>query len=146
MDKRLTSLCPLVDSYAIAQGEIDGAFRYMDQSLVMAYELGNEVNLYGNYRPSNYDVNAYASQMRDWIPRLRARSSTNSRWQFPSFAGPSQWFRSDMNVARLVSMGVPQSITGIEYLSVHGYPRDVCSSKCRALGLFWASRRSLRPV
>lgn len=103
----------------------------MDQSLVMAYELGNEVNLYGGYRPSDYDAYDYASQMESWIPRLRARSSVDSSFQFPSFAGPPQWFRADMTIDNLVDMGVPQSINGIEYMCVHGYPYNICSGLSR---------------
>ncbi|KAM5363816.1 hypothetical protein ACJZ2D_011850 [Fusarium nematophilum] len=114
------------DSYTLAEKEIDGAFKYLDQDLVMAYELGNEVNLYGPYRPANYDVHAYARDMRDWIPRLRARSPFDSKFQFPSFAGP-ELFREDMTIANLVRLGVPQSIPGIEYFAIHGYPWNICS-------------------
>lgn len=94
----------------------------------MAYELGNEVNLYGTlFRPAGYDAKAYAAQMHDWLPRLYARSPRNVKFQFPSFAGPPQDFNSDLTIAELVKLGVPQSIPGIEYMSVHGYPYNICS-------------------
>ncbi|PIG85404.1 hypothetical protein AARAC_002843 [Aspergillus arachidicola] len=116
------------NSYSLAQAEIDGAFKYIDQSLVMAYELGNEVNLYGDFRPADYDVHDYARQMREWIPRLRARSSAASSFQCPSFAGP-ELFKPDMSISELVRLGVPQSIPGIEYFSVHGYPWNICTEE-----------------
>ncbi|KJK61048.1 hypothetical protein P875_00042697 [Aspergillus parasiticus SU-1] len=116
------------NSYSLAQAEIDGAFKYIDQSLVIAYELGNEVNLYGDFRPPDYDVHDYARQMRQWIPRLRARSSAASSFQFPSFAGP-ELFKPDMSISELVRLGVPQSIPGIEYFSVHGYPWNICTDE-----------------
>ncbi|KAH7371264.1 glycoside hydrolase superfamily [Pyrenochaeta sp. MPI-SDFR-AT-0127] len=116
------------NTYSIAQAEVDGALKYLDQSVVMAYELGNEVNLYGPFRPSGYNAKAYASQMRDWLPRLRERSTSHVRFQFPSFAGPPQDFNSDLTIAELVKLGVPQSIPGIEYYSVHGYPYNICSA------------------
>lgn len=101
----------------------------MDQSRVMAYELGNEVNLYGSFRPSGYDVDDYGAQMREWLPSLQAQSSVDAQFQFPSFAGPPQWFQADLRVSVLVDRGVPQSIPSIEYISVHGYPYNICSGK-----------------
>ncbi|EXK26201.1 hypothetical protein FOMG_17171 [Fusarium oxysporum f. sp. melonis 26406] len=98
----------------------------MDQSLVLAYELGNEANLYGDHRPPNYGIQDYAEDMCSWIPRLAARSSSPSKFQFPSFAGP-EIFKKDMTIAKLVKMGVPQSIPAIEYFSLHGYPWNICS-------------------
>lgn len=111
----------------LAQAEIGAAFKYLDQSLVMAYELGNEPNLYGDYRPPTYDVNIYADDMREWIPSLRALSppGVEPKFQFPSFAGP-QLFKPGMTIANLVEIGVPQSV-GIDYFSIHGYPYDICS-------------------
>lgn len=93
----------------------------------MAYELGNEPNLYGENRPPSYGVDDYARDMREWIPSLRnvSTSSVDPKFQFPSFAGP-QLFKPGMTIANLVEMGVPQSI-GIDYFSVHGYPYDICS-------------------
>lgn len=121
----LLALSP--DSLELAEGEIRAAFENLDQSLVMAYELGNEVNLYGNYRPADYDVNVYARDMREWIPALAASGAKyDPKFQFPSFAGP-QLFRPDMTIANLVKMGVPQSLPQIEYLAIHGYPWDICS-------------------
>ncbi|KAG8158323.1 hypothetical protein KVR01_012084 [Diaporthe batatas] len=120
------------DSLELAEAEIGAAFEYLDQSLVMAYELGNEPNLYGDYRPPTYGVNEYAADMRQWIPSLRALSppGVHPRFQFPSFAGP-QLFKPDMTIANLVGLGVPQSI-GIDYFSVHGYPYDICTPESAA--------------
>ncbi|KAH6691291.1 glycoside hydrolase superfamily [Plectosphaerella plurivora] len=121
------------DSLELAEGEIRAAFGNLDQSLVMAYELGNEVNLYGNYRPSDYDVNVYARDMQEWIPALAASGAEHDpKFQFPYFAGP-QLFRPDMTIANLVKMGVPQSLPQIECLAIHGYPWDICSPQSAAL-------------
>ena len=133
------------DSYSLAQAEIDGAFKYIDQSLVMAYELGNEVNLYGDFRPADYDVNDYACQMREWIPRLRARSSATSSFQFPSFAGP-ELFKPDMSISELVRLDVPQSIPGIEYFSVHGYPWNICTGMAFPMYLYLSNVSSFLPL
>jgi hypothetical protein len=104
----------------------------MDQSLVMAYELGNEVNLYGSYRPSGYDVEDYARDMREWIPSLRRlKPSANAKFQSPSFAGP-ELVRNGLSIERLVQLGMPQALPEIEYFSLHGYPYDICSGRsCR---------------
>lgn len=99
----------------------------MNQSLVMAYELGNEPNLYGGYRPAGYNVDAYARDMRQWIPSLRnLNPSANARFQSPSFAGPNLVI-GGMSIARLVQLRMPQSLPEIEYFSIHGYPYDICT-------------------
>lgn len=115
---------------------MNAALQYMDQSLIMAYELGNEVNLYGSeFRSADYDVDAYADQMEEWLPNLQSLSSEEVQFQFPSFAGPPDQFREDMRISVLVDMGVPQSIDGIQYYAVHGYPYSICTGKA-----FWPSR------
>jgi hypothetical protein len=113
----------------------------MDQSLVMAYELGNEVNLYGPYRPPSYDVEAYARDMREWIPSLRRlKPSANAKFQSPSFAGP-ELVRNGLSIERLVQLGVPQALPEIEYFSVHGYPYDICSGESHTAGWLHPSLR-----
>ncbi|KAI9170626.1 Beta-glucuronidase [Paramyrothecium foliicola] len=119
------------DSYELAQAEVDSALKYLDQSLVMAYELGNEVNLYGPYRPPGFDVHDYSEDMREWIPRLDSRSPLDLKFQFPSFAGP-ELFNPGMTIANLVSLGVPQFLPEIEYFAVHGYPWNICNKESAA--------------
>ncbi|KAM0563069.1 hypothetical protein ACHAPJ_001915 [Fusarium lateritium] len=117
----------------LAKDEIRAAFENLDQRLVMAYELGNEVNLYGDHRPKDYDVNDYARDMKEWIPALAAVGPQyDAKFQFGSFAGP-QLFKPDMTIQNLVRMGVPQSIPQVEYFAVHGYPWDICSPESAAL-------------
>lgn len=116
------------DSYSKAEAEVDAALEHLDQRLVMAYELGNEVNLYGKtYRPAGFNAKAYAGQMQEWLPQLHALSPENVKFQFPSFAGPPQDFDSDLTIAELVKLGLPHSLPGVEYLSLHGYPYNICS-------------------
>ncbi|KAM0209044.1 hypothetical protein ACHAQD_011358 [Fusarium lateritium] len=116
----------------IAKDEILGAFEILDQRNVMAYELGNEVNLFGDHRPKDYDVHDYAKDMKEWIPQLAAAGPKyDPKFQFGSFAGP-QLFKPDMTIRNLVSMGVPQSIPQVEYIAVHGYPWDICSPQSAA--------------
>jgi len=121
------TLLYLEDNYNTAQAQVDAALKYMNQSLVMAYELGNEANLYGSFRPKNYNAVAYANQMGNWVVRLKARSSRDMRFQFPSFAGPPQHFKSDMTIANLARLDLSKMIPGIEFMSVHGYPYNICS-------------------
>lgn len=109
----------------------------MNQSLILAYELGNEANLYGSYRPSSYDVQAYARDMREWIPSLRRQKpSANAKFQSPSFAGPDLATKG-MSIARLVELGMPQALPEIEYFSLHGYPYDICTRTSHARALFF---------
>lgn len=121
----------------------------MDQSLVMAYELGNEPNLYGSHREPNYNVHNYAEDMQDWLPRLRSRSQDDMKFQFPSFAGP-ELFKPDMTIANLVNLGVPQSIPDIEYFSIHGYPWNICNGLSNSTRLvasaMWLTRLLQRKV
>ncbi|KAK4041439.1 glycoside hydrolase superfamily [Parachaetomium inaequale] len=116
------------NSLALAQQEIRAAYDHMDQSLIIAYELGNEANLYGPYRPTNYGVDDYAHDMREWIPSLRCQlPSANAKFQSPSFAGP-ELVINGMSIARLVELGVPQALPEVEYFSIHGYPYNICSA------------------
>jgi hypothetical protein len=81
-------------------------------------------------------VNAYARDMREWIPSLRRQNpAANAKFQFPSFAGPDLVIKG-MSIARLVELGVPQSLPEIEYFSVHGYPYDICTRRSHNGGLF----------
>lgn len=126
---RTTDPYSRADSLDLARAEIRGAFENLDQSLIMAYELGNEVNLYDSYRPDDYDVEDYAADMREWIPELASQApGSEPKFQFPSFAGP-ELFKEDMTIANLVEMGVPQSIPEIEYFAVHGYPWNICNGR-----------------
>lgn len=102
----------------------------MDQSLVMAYELGNEPNYYSPvFRPTDWNASDYGSEMDSWIPRLQKRSATDSEWMFGAFAGPPNLFDDALNIANMVGLNIPQSISGVKYFSTHGYPYDICSSE-----------------
>ncbi|EXJ59619.1 hypothetical protein A1O7_03765 [Cladophialophora yegresii CBS 114405] len=122
--------------YEIAQAEVDASLKYFNQSRILAYELGNEPNVYGGYppvparwRPSTWTVVDYAQQMLSWIPRLRARAKTNPpSFQFGSMIGPPTPFQ-DFSLTTLARMGVPQNIGGVKYFASHGYPENVCTKE-----------------
>ncbi|OCT47376.1 hypothetical protein CLCR_03380 [Cladophialophora carrionii] len=119
--------------YEIAQAQMDAALKYFNQSRILAYELGNEPNIYAAYpplkRPSTWTVVDYGKQMLSWMPRLRARAQTNApSFQFGSIIGPPTSF-SDFSLAALAKMGVPQNIGGVKYFAAHGYPGNVCTKE-----------------
>lgn len=119
-------------SLDLARTEIEASFKYMNQSLVMAYELGNEPNFYApTFRPAGWNASDYGNEMESWIPSLRNTSTEDSKWMFGAFAGPPNLFEDGLTIANLVEFGVPQKIPGVKYFSTHGYPYDICSSKCK---------------
>ncbi|KAF2180894.1 glycoside hydrolase family 79 protein [Zopfia rhizophila CBS 207.26] len=123
------------NTYETAQTEIDGALKYLDQSRVLAYELGNEANLYGSYtnkRPKNWTVVDYGKQMLEWIPQLSARTAGSPpNFQLGSFVGPPTYF-GDFSLLQLTKMGVPQNIEGVKYIASYGYPGNVCTNASAA--------------
>jgi hypothetical protein len=140
------TISPVTDVYEVAQAEIDAAFKYLDQSRVMAYELGNEANFYGSFngkRPKSWGVIDYGKQMLSWLPRLSSRATGSPpSFQFGAFVGPPTQLEElgafigpstqmeDFTLLQLTKMGVPQSIEGVRYFSEHGYPGNICTSKC----------------
>ena len=119
-------------SLDLARTEIEASFKYMNQSLVMAYELGNEPNFYAPaFRPAGWNASDYGYEMESWIPSLRNTSTDDSKWMFGAFAGPPNLFEDGLAIANLVELGVPQKIPGVNYFSTHGYPYDICLSMCK---------------
>lgn len=95
----------------------------------MAYELGNEPNLYGDYRPDDWDAQDYGRQMRRSLPAIKNVLPSGAKFMFGSFAGPPTEFDDGFTLANLIRLGVPQSIPGVKYYSTHGYPYNICTSK-----------------
>lgn len=124
LDKLLIAVRP--DSYTNAQNEIDAAFAFMNQSLIMAYELGNEPNLYPPiFRPADWNASDYGREMESWIPCLRNRSSAQTAFTFDAFAGPPDFFEDGVTIANMMELGILQRLPGVDYFSTHGYPYDI---------------------
>lgn len=104
----------------LAETEAEAASKYLDPPAVMAYELGNEPNLYGDYRPDDWDAQDYGRQMRRWLPTLKEALPPGAKFMFGSFAGPPTEFDDGFTLANLISRDVPRSIPGVEYYVTHG--------------------------
>lgn len=122
------------DTYKTAQDEVVATEKYLDSSILLAYELGNEPNFYPPvFRPEGWSAEDYGEEMEDWIPRIQNYTGTDIDWMFGAFAGPPNLFNDGLTVANIVDLGVPQSIPNTKYYSTHGYPYEICSSKTAVL-------------
>lgn len=120
------------DIYEIAHAEITAAATYLNQSRILAYEVGNEPNLYTytGLRNASWNVLEYADEILDWMPRLReaAGGQRFPGYQFGTIAEPPSAF-GDFTQVQLAVMGVPQAIGSVRYIASHTYPQNVCTSK-----------------
>ncbi|KKA16216.1 hypothetical protein T310_10203 [Rasamsonia emersonii CBS 393.64] len=93
--------------------EITAAATYLNQSRILAYEVGNEPNLYTytGLRNASWNVLEYADEILDWMPRLReaAGGQRFPGYQFGTIAEPPSAF-GDFTQVQLAVMGVPQAI------------------------------------
>ncbi|GAB7331892.1 hypothetical protein MBLNU13_g03824t2 [Cladosporium sp. NU13] len=124
-------------SLDLARTGIEASFRYMDQSLVTVYELGNEPNFYAlTFLPAAWSASDCGNEMESWIPSLRNTLTKDSKWMFGAFAGPPNLFENGLTIANLVELGVPLENTSVKYFSTHEYPYDICSSAAKGFDRF----------
>jgi len=116
----------VLDNVEIPKAELAGALRYLNQSRLIAYELGNEPDHYiwptVQYRPNaTWDVLAYVKQTLEWLPQL----SAGKRFQYGSVA-TSPILSGGFTMVQAIKLGV-QKLGTIKIISSHAYPGNRCS-------------------
>ncbi|KAL5327292.1 hypothetical protein ACEPPN_004986 [Leptodophora sp. 'Broadleaf-Isolate-01'] len=120
------------DNVNIAKSELAGALNYLDQSKLIAYELGNEPDHYiwpqVNYRsPSSWSMAAYVKQTLEWFPQL----SSGKRFQYGSSAANPATV-SDFTMVQAVKWGISK-IKQVKIISSHSYMGNRCTPANEAL-------------
>lgn len=115
-----------VDDVEIPKAELAGALKYLDQSKLIAYELGNEPDHYiwpqVNYRsPATWTMAAYVKQTLDWLPQL----ASGKRFQYGSSAANPATV-SEFTMVQAVKWGISK-IKQIKIISSHSYMGDRCT-------------------
>ncbi|RDL38770.1 Uncharacterized protein BP5553_03110 [Venustampulla echinocandica] len=116
----------------VAKAELNAASKYLDQSKVVAYELGNEPDhftwpSYG-FRPNDtWSMAAYVQQTLEWLPQL----SSGKKFQYGSIAG-SPAVPSDFTLVEALQLGVSK-LKQVTILSSHAYQGAVCTPASAAL-------------
>ncbi|KAJ9643346.1 hypothetical protein H2199_004025 [Coniosporium tulheliwenetii] len=116
----------------IAKAELTGALAYLNQSKLIAYELGNEPDHYVwpivNYRsPATWDMLAYVKQTMEWLSQL----SAGQRFQYGSIA-TSPTLAGDWTMVQAIKLGIHKLDT-VKIISSHAYPGHVCTPEFAAL-------------
>ncbi|KAJ9665463.1 hypothetical protein H2201_004345 [Coniosporium apollinis] len=116
----------------IAKAELAGALAYLNQSKLIAYELGNEPDHYVwpivNYRsPATWDMLAYVKQTMEWLSQL----SAGQRFQYGSIA-TSPTLAGDWTMVQAIKLGIHKLDT-VKIISSHAYPGHVCTPEFAAL-------------
>lgn len=110
----------------IPKAELQAALKYLDQSRVVAYELGNEPDHYTfphDFRPNNtWNMAAYVHETLEWLPQL---SSGKKKFQYGSIA-ESPATPSDFKLVQALQFGV-SSLEHVTIFSSHSYQGDVCT-------------------
>ncbi|KAH7395840.1 glycoside hydrolase superfamily [Cadophora sp. MPI-SDFR-AT-0126] len=120
------------DNVEIPKAELAGALKYLDQSKLIAYELGNEPDHYiwpqVNYRsPATWTMAAYVKQTLDWLPQL----ASGKRFQYGSSAADPATV-SDFTMVQAVKWGISK-IKQIKIISSHAYMGNRCTPTNEAL-------------
>ncbi|KAK0101403.1 hypothetical protein ONS95_006577 [Cadophora gregata] len=120
------------DNVEILKAELAGALKYLDQSKLVAYELGNEPDHYTwpqvNYRsPATWSMAAYVKQTLEWLPQL----ASGKRFQYGSSAA-NPTTTSDFTMVQAVKWGISK-IKQIKIISSHSYPGNRCTPAFEAL-------------
>ncbi|PVH84753.1 glycoside hydrolase family 79 protein [Cadophora sp. DSE1049] len=120
------------DNVEIPKAELAGALKYLDQSKLVAYELGNEPDHYiwpqVNYRSlATWTMAAYVKQTLEWLPQL----ASGKRFQYGSSAANPATV-SDFTMVQAVKWGISK-IKQIKIISSHSYMGDRCTSANEAL-------------
>lgn len=69
------------------QAKVNAAEKYLRDSRILSYELGNEPNCYGtSQRPGQWNVQTYAAQIIDWTKQFQSATKTKRAWQIGALA------------------------------------------------------------
>jgi hypothetical protein len=75
------------DNETFPQAEVDAAEKYLRDSRILSYELGNEPDFYGaSQRPGAWNVQTYVAQIIDWIQQIQSVTKTKRNWQIGALA------------------------------------------------------------
>ncbi|OBT44545.1 hypothetical protein VE00_04882 [Pseudogymnoascus sp. WSF 3629] len=110
----------------VPKAELRAALKYLDQSKVVAYELGNEPDhftmaSYGFRSKDTWNMAAYVQQTLDWLPQL----SSGKSFQYGSIAA-SPAAPSDFTLVQALQFGVSK-LKQVTIFSSHAYQADVCT-------------------
>ncbi|KAH8812634.1 hypothetical protein F5884DRAFT_878457 [Xylogone sp. PMI_703] len=117
------------NSFEYPLAELQAAEKYMNVSRFIAYELGNEPDvyyLYSDKRGPGWNITTYAQQSVDFLLQLTASLSAQQSRHFPGYMYGSTNF-DVFPFASLVQLGVFDIVKGIEQLSRHCYFGQACS-------------------
>ena len=111
---------------AVPQAEVQAAEKYLRDSRILSYELGNEPDYYApSKRQGEWDIQTYEAQIVDWIQQIQSVTKTTRSWQVGAIArSPSQ--QGNFSIPELNTLGVPQSIKPLRSYSDHTYPYSIC--------------------
>jgi len=108
------------------QDEVDAAEKYLRDSRILSYELGNEPDFYGtSQRPGGWNVQTYTAQIIDWIKQIQSITKTKRSWQIGALAQMPVW-QGNFSIPELITLGVSQNIQPITSYSDHTYPYSIC--------------------
>jgi len=109
------SLAERIDNYSISQQVLEGSLKYLDQNLILAYELGTEPDLYALYngkRAPDWTVLNFNTQMEDWYHGLQSSTKRSLAFQFGALVGPLYAF-GDFTPVQLIKAKAPQTAGGV---------------------------------
>ena len=114
------------DDEAFPQAEVDAAEKYLRDSRILSYELGNEPDFYGtSQRPGKWNVQTYTAQIIDWIKQIQSITKTKRGWQVGALA-QLPVYQGNFSIPELNTLGAPQNIKPLTSYSDHTYPYSIC--------------------
>jgi hypothetical protein len=114
------------DNETFPQVEVDAAEKYLRDSRILSYELGNEPDFYGtSQRPGVWNVQTYVAQIIDWIQQIQSVTKTKRSWQIGALA-QLPVYQGNFSIPELITLGVSQQIKPVTSYSDHNYPYFIC--------------------
>ena len=114
------------DDEALPQAEVAAAEKYLRDSRILSYELGNEPDFYStSQRPRPWNVQIYLAQIIDWIEQIQSSTKTKRGWQVGALA-QLPVYQGNFSIPELNILGAPQNIQPLAAYSDHTYPYSIC--------------------
>jgi hypothetical protein len=114
------------DDVKFPLAEVVAAKKYLEDSRLKSFELGNEPDFYNVQRPNGWNVQLYAQQVIDWMSQIRQDISNGSfSLQLGAFAQEPIWM-GNFSQVELSKMGMAATLGIVSSLSDHTYPFSIC--------------------